>query len=116
MTFILCVTAAVRSSTPAVRQSPELDPGFLMNPSVEQLQLAARLDDEVEKLMRSGNDDIGVLVGMADLMPDFRRLLDDPAALDALCASGTFPGLFHYAKILERMARGIQDGAIKVPK
>ena len=85
-----------------------------MDPTAEQLRLAARLDAEVERLVRGGSDDMGVFMGMAESMPDFRRLLDVPDVLQALCHR--LPGLFHYAKILERIADGIRDGAIKVPK
>jgi hypothetical protein len=34
--------------------------------------------------------------------------------MDGLCES--FPDFYRYANILERIAEGIQSGAIKVPK
>jgi hypothetical protein len=53
---------------------------------------------------------------MFDYMPGFKRLMDtsESDAVDELCRR--FAGFFHYAKILEMVAAGIQSGAIKVPK
>jgi hypothetical protein len=63
-----------------------------------------------------GNDDITILAEMFDYMPGFQRLMDtlESDAMDELCRQ--FAGFFHYAKILEMVAAGIQSGAIKVPK
>ena len=53
---------------------------------------------------------------MFDYMPGFKRLMNisEPDTMDELCRR--FAGFFHYAKILEMVAGGIQSGAIKVPK
>ena len=82
----------------------------------EQLKIASRIDAEVQRLARTGRDDIGILAEMADLMPDFKRLMDSskPGALDEL--GRRFAGFHRYAKILEAVASGIRAGTIKVPR
>ena len=82
----------------------------------EQLDIASRIDAEVQGLARAGRDDIGILAGMADLMPDLKRLMDGskPGALDEL--GRRFAGFYRYAKILEAVASGIRAGTIKVPR
>jgi hypothetical protein len=82
----------------------------------EQLNIASRIDAQVQKLDRAGRDDIRIFAEMADLMPDFKRLMDGskPGALDEL--GRRFAGFYRYAKILEAVAAGIQAGTIKVPR
>ena len=71
-----------------------------------------------KKLVCDGNDDLTMLGEMFDYMPafKFKQLMDtsEPDTMDELCRR--FAGFFHYAKILEMVAAGIQSGAIKVPK
>ena len=86
-----------------------------MNPTSEQLQLAAKLDGKVRRLAQEGKTDLDIFVELADDMPDFKRLLDAGHPLmDALCLR--FEGFYHYAKILEEIAEGIASGEIQVPK
>ena len=48
-------------------------------------------------------------------MPFFKMLLDSGQdTMDELCRR--FAGFYHYAKILETLAAGIQSGAIQVSK
>jgi hypothetical protein len=52
---------------------------------------------------------------MFDCMPFFKMLLDSGQdTMDELCRR--FSGFYHYAKILETLAAGIQSGEIQVPK
>jgi hypothetical protein len=87
-----------------------------MNLTAEQLQIASMIDAKRQKLVCAGNDDITILTEMFDYMPGFKRLMDtsESDTMDELCRR--FAGFFHYAKILEMLAAGIQSGAIKVPK
>ena len=87
-----------------------------MNLTAEQLQIASMIDAKMQKLVCDGNDDLTILGEMFDYMPGFKRLMDtsEPGTMDGL--SRRFTGFFHYAKILEMVAAGIQSGAIKVPK
>ena len=86
-----------------------------MNLTAEQLQIAATIDARNRDLPDSATDETTILTEMVDYMPGFKRLLDTSSEgeLDELCAR--FPGFYRYAKILERLAAGIQSGEIKVP-
>jgi hypothetical protein len=86
-----------------------------MNLTAEQIQIASLIDARVRELAHDGNDDMTVFAEMADYMPGFKRLMDTSTRgeLDALCQR--FSGFFQYAKILERVAAGIQSSEIKVP-
>jgi hypothetical protein len=82
-----------------------------MNLTAEQLQIASMIDAKMQELVCDGNDDITILAEMF-----FKRLMDtsESDTMHELCRR--FAGFFHYAKILEMVAAGIQSGAIKVPK
>ena len=86
-----------------------------MNLTGEQLQIASMIDAKMQKLVCDGNDHLTILGEMFDYMPGFKRLMDisEPDTMDELCR---FAGFFHYAKILEMVAAGIQSGTIKIPK
>ena len=87
-----------------------------MNLSAKQLEIASQIDVQVLKLERAGSDDMTIFVEMSDYMPGFKQLMDTAGqrGLDDLCAR--FEGLYHYARILENIAAGIQSGEIKVPR
>jgi len=87
-----------------------------INLTAEQLQIASRIDARVEAIAKPDVDDLAIFTDMADYLPAFKRLMDtsEPDTMDELCRR--FAGFFHYAKILEMVAAGIQSGAIKVPK
>lgn len=82
----------------------------------EQLDIASKIDAKVQRLDRSGHDDIEIFAEMEDLMPDFKLLMDGtkPGGLDEL--GRRFAGFYRYAKILEAVALGIKAGTIKVPR
>jgi hypothetical protein len=86
-----------------------------MDLSKEQLRIAEMIDAKVQRLVQEGNDDITILGEMVDCMSGFKELLDSGhGTMDELCRR--FAGLYHYAKILETVATGIQSGTIQVPK
>ena len=87
-----------------------------MNLSAEQLQIASMIDVKVQQLLGAGCDDATIMGEMFEYMPGFKRLMDTSqrGEMDDLCRR--FPWFYHYAKILESVAAGIQSGAIKVPK
>jgi hypothetical protein len=66
------------------------------------------IDAKMQKLVCDGNDDITILAEMFDYIPGFKRLMDtsESDAMDEQCRR--FAGFFHYAKILEMVAAGIQ--------
>ena len=87
-----------------------------MNFAAEHIQIASLISKRVQELAAAGLDDVTLFGEMAECMPSFKRLMDTCTQdeMDGLCES--FPDLYRYGKILERIAEGIQSGAIKVPK
>src|ERR1035441_3016078 len=81
-----------------------------------RLQLATVLDLKFEDLETERQDDLAMLGGMRDYLAGFKGLMDSTSReeLDGLMQQ--FPGLYRLAKLLERVAAGIQAGEIQVPK
>lgn len=81
----------------------------------EQLHIAAQIDARMRELEHAGSNEIIILAEMHSLMPGFKRLLDTAGQLgmDELCRR--FDAFYRYAKLLEKLAAGIQSGEIKVP-
>ncbi len=78
--------------------------------------LAKRLNEKVNMLIRNGiNDDLSLLAQMVPDMSLFKKLMDlsGEDGMDDLVDK--YDGLYHFAKLLERIAAGIQSGNIKVP-
>ena len=77
--------------------------------SKSQINTASQIDDEVVRLPKLNGDE-ALLTGMLSLMEKFKPLMDDakPGQLDLLC--NQFIGFGHFAKLLEAIATGIQDG------
>ncbi len=84
--------------------------------TASQVWTATKIDARMQKLLRSGKDDMATMVAMADHMPRFKELVDTmpPEDLDALTRK--FSGFYRYAKILEAVAGGIRSGDIAGPK
>jgi len=84
--------------------------------SAEKNALARRIDSAARKILSEGVDDTALFIGMAELMPDFKRLMDAalPGEMDSLASQ--FDGFYRYAKVLETVAGGIATGEIDVPK
>ena len=81
----------------------------------DKRRLAERIDKQVTTILKQGGTDIDILVGMADCMADIKSLMDTclPEDVDRLCAR--YDGFYRYARTLEEIAQGIQDGNIRVP-
>ena len=83
----------------------------------EQQAIAKLLDDKVNQFMQTlGSDNLMLFTSMAPHMPLFHRLMkiSGKGEIDALCV--TYPSLYRYAKVLERLALGIRSGEVKVPR
>jgi hypothetical protein len=78
----------------------------------EQARIAEAIDGEVDRLIRQGKSQATILGLMQDHMPLFKQLLDAGVMEEA---AARYPGFRRFAKILERMAHGIEAGAIAVP-
>jgi hypothetical protein len=81
-----------------------------------RIQLATVLDLKFQDLEAARQEDLAMLGGMRDYLAGFKGLMDSASReeLDGLMQQ--FPGLYRLAKLLERVAAGIQAGEIQVPK
>ena len=81
-----------------------------------QVQLATRIDKHVQKIVEKGGDDEALLVAMYDQMGTFKQLMDSSTQkeMDELCQR--YSGFYRFASLLERLAEGIANGSIAVPK
>ena len=82
----------------------------------EMLKIMERLDTRANGLLLTGASDIDLLGGMYDLMPDFKALMDSPYSDEIEAKASRFPSLYRYAVMLSKLAEGIADGSIKVPR
>jgi len=82
----------------------------------EQLDIAASIDDKVQRLASLGGDDLDIFIELFDDMPGFKRLMDTAGQGGKDELTRRFAGVRHYAKILESAAAAIEPGEIEIPK
>lgn len=84
--------------------------------TAEQLQIASMIDQKVKEILKADGDTLEILRKMHDYMPGFKKIMDSttPEAFNEFGRQHF--GFYHFAKILEDLAAGIQSGKIKVPK
>ena len=87
-----------------------------MRLSDEQLDIASQIDTRVRELERSGANEATIFVGMIDLMPGFKQLMNTAGQREMNELWARFEAFYRYAKILEDIAAGIQSGQIRVPR
>jgi hypothetical protein len=83
----------------------------------EQQAIVRLQDDKVNQFTQTGgSDSLMLLAHMAPHTPLFHRLMkiSGEGEIDSLCV--TYPGLYRYAKVLERLAMGIRSGEVEVPR
>ena len=88
-----------------------------MQPTHKHKQLAQAIDDFVRTIDKVGGGDIELLAAsFPEQTMTFKELLDSTthAQMDALCE--IYPGFYRFAKLMENIAQGIQDGTIEVPR
>jgi len=87
-----------------------------MSLTAKQVGLATTIDDHVQRILAKGGGDEELLESMYDLMPFFKNLMDLSAGqeMNELCQQ--YDGFYRFAKLLERVAEGIANGSIPVPK
>ena len=85
-----------------------------MTPTRQQVEIARRLNERV-KFIRANGGDEALLLGLHDLMPPFKTILDTAQAgqMDELCRH--FSDFHYLGQMLERMAIAIASGQIEVP-
>lgn len=81
-----------------------------------RVQLATVLDLRFQDVEETCHDDLAMLGGMRDYLAGFKGLMDSASRDELNALMQQFPGLYRLAKLLERVATGIQSGAIRVPK
>lgn len=84
--------------------------------NAEQLQLVKIVDDHT---LRFPNTEIGeadLLQSCYDYMDAFKRVMDGTSRvqMDYICQQ--YDGFYRFTKLMEKLARGIADGIIDVPK
>ena len=87
-----------------------------MKPTQKHKQLAKGIDDFVKTIEQQGGSDTELLAAsFPEQTTRFKKLMDSTTheQMDALCE--LYPGFYRFAKLLETLAQGIQDGTIEVP-
>jgi hypothetical protein len=81
-----------------------------------QIRLAVIIDKYVKQTIKNGGDDEDLLVSMYEYMGTFKQLLDSSTQqeMNELCQR--YDGFYRFAFLLERLAEGITNGIIPVPK
>jgi hypothetical protein len=93
------------------------DPASGDKPTQKHKQLAKIIDDFVKASEQQGGGDIELLAAsFPEQTTTFKELLDTTTheQMEALCE--LYPGFYRFAKLLESIAQGIQDGTLEVPK
>ena len=78
----------------------------------QQKYLAGKIEKHVNKIISRGGGDEDLLASMADHMGTYKRIMDNSTEdeLHELCQR--YDGFYRFAKLLEMIAQGIQDGKI----
>lgn len=79
--------------------------------TAEQRQLAKIVHDYAYRFPLTENGDAQLLQGCYDYMDAFKRVMDSASKVQM-----DYTGYFRFAKWMERLAQGIADGVIEVPK
>lgn len=84
--------------------------------TAEQRQLAKMVHDYASRFSLTENGDALLLQSCYDYMEAFKRVIDSASKIqmDYICLQ--YPGYFCFAKWMERLAQGIADEVIEVPK
>jgi hypothetical protein len=87
-----------------------------MQPTNKQKRLAQTIDTFVKTIEEQGGSDTELLAAsFPEQTTRFKKLMDATTheQMDALCEM--YPGFYRFAKLLETIAQGLQDGTIKPP-
>ncbi|MBK5145583.1 arylsulfatase regulator [Budviciaceae bacterium BWR-B9] len=88
----------------------------MINLTAEQHQLAKIVHDYACRFPLTEHGDALLLQGCYDYMNAFKLVMDSTSKvqMDYICLQ--YPGYLRFAKWMERLAQGIADGVIEVPK
>lgn len=89
-------------------------PAIELNP--EQLQMVKIIHDHALRFPLNETGEAQLLQTCYDYMDAFRRVMDSTShiQMDYICQQ--FDGFYRFAKLMERLAQGIADGVLDVPK
>ncbi len=79
-------------------------------------QVAQLIDTFVKNILAKGGGEEGILAGMMPYMQGFKGIMDNAAAGEMDMLASQYDGFRRFAKLLEKLAGGIQDRVIEVPK
>jgi hypothetical protein len=82
----------------------------------EQDRLARSIHQHVQLSTANGGGDEALLVSMYDHMGTFKQLMDGSTEEDMNQLCERYPGFYRFGKLLERLAAGIANSSIPVPK
>ena len=87
-----------------------------MNLSAEQRQLAMLIDAHVNQYPDTELGDEQLLRTIYDYMDAYKRVMDGSTRAQMDYLYQQYDGFYRFAKLLEAIAQGIDDGVIDVPK
>lgn len=83
--------------------------------TARQEQLIVHIDQQVNKITSNGGDEVAVLISLAGIMDDLKKILDSTDKHELNVYSQKYDGFYRFMKILETLAAGIVDGSIPIP-
>lgn len=84
--------------------------------TAEQLQLVKIVNDHALRFPLNESGDAELLQTCYDYMEAFKRVMDSTSRIQMDYIFQQYDGFYRFAKLMERLARGIADGIIDVPK
>lgn len=98
------------------RKFPDAKSGDPALAAAARARIATVIDLQMQALIQAHADDLTVLGAMQDVMAGFRQLMETAGRAEMESLLHRFTGFHQFARVLERIAAGIQSGAIKVPQ
>lgn len=89
-------------------------PAIELNP--EQLQMVKIVHDHALRFPPNETGDAQLLQTCYDYMNAFKRVMDSTSRIQMDYIFQQYDGFYRFAKLMERLAQGIADGIINVPK
>jgi hypothetical protein len=83
--------------------------------TAKQEQLIIYINQQVNKIVSNGGDDVAILISLAGIMKDLKKILDSANKHELEIYTQKYNGFYHFMKVLETLAVGIADGSIPVP-
>ena len=84
--------------------------------SNENHQVAQLIDTFVKNILAKGGGEEQILAGMLPYMQGFKGIMNNASSGEMDLLANQYDGFHKFAKLLEKLAGGIQDGVIAIPK